>query len=73
MSPERRINPLSTDVMSVAEAARRTQLSEPTIRKGIDRGEFPGSRVSGRYVIPRAWFTRWLNGDWQPVKERETA
>ena len=72
MPTRSRIQPLSTDVMSVEEAARRSQLSDDTVRRGIKAGEFPGHKVQGRYVIPRAWYGKWLSGEWTPAPKQET-
>ncbi len=52
--------------MSVAEAARRAGICRETVTKGIRNGQFPGYQVGTKYVIPNAWFQRWLDG---PEKE----
>lgn len=66
--------PLSTDVMTVEEAARRTGMHRDTVKKAIRAGTFPGHHpTDGVYVIPRAWFARWMAGEWMPGMTEDAA
>lgn len=37
---------------SVAEAAKILKVSEVTLYRGINAGEFPAIKIRGRYVVP---------------------
>lgn len=52
--------------LTVAEAAALARCCVDTIYKGVRSGEIPGRRMGGkkaRYIIPRASFLRYLEGD----------
>ena len=43
----------STEVIMVAEAARRLGLGERTVRRRVLDGSIPGRKIGRRFVIPR--------------------
>lgn len=56
----------TSDVISIAEAARRLDMSRTTLYAAIrnDIASVPGAaRIGGRVFIRRAPFERWLAGD----------
>lgn len=55
----------------VKDAARLCGLDEKTVRRLIDEGKMPGRRLGHRILIPKGYFTVWLEehlrGDWRPA------
>jgi excisionase family DNA binding protein len=54
---------MRADTMSAAEAARRLGIGKSSLYEALARGEVPGLRIGGRWVVPRARFERFMNGD----------
>jgi excisionase family DNA binding protein len=48
--------------LTTEEVAQRLRLCEPSVRRGITRGELPGYRVGKRFVIPAEAFDDYLHG-----------
>jgi excisionase family DNA binding protein len=49
---------------TVADLQEVTGLGRTAVKAAIVRGELPGSKVGGRYVIPREAFDRYVRGEW---------
>jgi excisionase family DNA binding protein len=51
------------ETMSAVEAARRLGIGKSSLYEALARGEVPGLRIGGRWVVPRARFERFINGE----------
>lgn len=51
------------ETMPAVEAARRLGIGKSTLYEALARGEVPGLRIGGRWVVPRARFERYINGE----------
>jgi excisionase family DNA binding protein len=51
------------ETMPAAEAARRLGIGKSSLYEALARGEVPGLRIGGRWVVPRARFERFINGE----------
>jgi len=56
-----------SELLSVAEAAKRTPLSEPAIRSRIDRGEIACVRIGGHVFLDQNELRTKLSKLFQPV------
>jgi excisionase family DNA binding protein len=54
---------MRAETMPAVEAARRLGIGKSTLYEALARGEVPGLRIGGRWVVPRARFERFINGD----------
>jgi excisionase family DNA binding protein len=55
--------PMRAETMSAVEAARRLGIGKSSLYEALARGEVPGIRIGGRWVVPRARFERFINGE----------
>ena len=53
----------SGETITADEAARRLGIAKTTLYEALARGEVPGLRIGGRWVLPRARFERFINGE----------
>jgi excisionase family DNA binding protein len=44
----------TSQLLTIAQAAKRTPYSEPAIRSRIDRGELQATRIGGRVFVTEA-------------------
>ncbi len=54
------------DFYLVRDLCAVTGLGKASVHKGIQRGELPGYKVDGRYVIPGPAFRAFCEGTWEP-------
>lgn len=55
--------------IGVAEAAERLSVAELTVRRWIDSGRVPYTRIGDRVLIPLRWFTKLEEAALSEVKE----
>jgi len=54
------------DTLSLAEVARKLNVSETTLSDLIRSGEFPGFKVGRQWRIWRSDLQLWQRGQWKP-------
>lgn len=55
---------MTTPPVPLPELLTATDLSRPSLYRAIDRGEFPGYKLGGKYIVPRDAFEAWNRGEW---------
>ena len=48
------------DVLTAREAGARLRLGRAALYRALQRGDIPGIRVGGKWLVPRAAFERFL-------------
>lgn len=49
--------------ISIEEISQMIGLSSQSVWGALRRGELPGHKISGRWIISRAAFYRWFDGE----------
>lgn len=57
---ERVVSPLVAELLTVREVAERSKLGEKAVRKAIERGDLPASKLCGRWRILPADYDGWV-------------
>lgn len=50
-----------SDLLGIAEVAKRAALSQKAVRRAIDRGELVASKMCGRIRVAPEAFDRWVS------------
>jgi Helix-turn-helix domain len=56
-----------TDLMTVAEVARRSRFSTKTVLRALQAGELVGSKVRSRWVVWPEDFRAWIDAGRRPT------
>jgi excisionase family DNA binding protein len=51
------------EAITAYEAASRLGISKSTLYEALRNAEVPGLQIGGRWVLPRARFERFINGE----------
>jgi excisionase family DNA binding protein len=58
-----RVRSTTGETITADEAASRLGISKSSLYEALRKAEVPGLQIGGRWVLPRARFERFINGE----------